>query len=94
MAEWRNFVIPEYRDFGISLSRDFGISLSRNFVISLSHYFVILLVRGIACGAGLDGQCSHAARHAQGGHNGRQDADDELDDEFPRFLVHNNEIQN
>ncbi len=78
--------MPEWRDFGISEFRDF--------VISLSRYFGILLVRGIVCSVGLDGQCSHAARHAQGGHNGRQDADDELDDEFPRFLVHNNEIQN
>ena len=29
----------------------------------------------------------HAACYAQSGHDGRQDADDELDDEFPCFLI-------
>ena len=33
-------------------------------------------------------QGSHAAGDAQGGHDGREDADDELQDEFPGFLSH------
>ncbi len=31
---------------------------------------------------------THAAGNAQRGHDGRQDADDELQDEFPCFLCH------
>ncbi len=31
---------------------------------------------------------SHAARHTQGSHDGRQDADNELNDKFPGFLSH------
>ena len=33
-------------------------------------------------------QRTHAARHAQRGHDGRQDADDQLDDKLPGLLVH------
>ena len=31
---------------------------------------------------------SHAAGDSQGGHDGREDADDELQDEFPGFFIH------